>query len=103
MKIDEKREHVLFKNVETKEGFIRTESDHNIIETEVEIKWTKKKEEIIELYNLKNSINRKKFKKLTTNTNMRHIFDDKKKHLNILTKKFLKRIDSYVSQCFNKI
>ena len=103
MKIDEKREDVLFKNKESKDGTIRIEADHNVIETEMNIKWTKEQQPTVELHNLKNVEKRKAFKEKTTNTSMRFIFDDKKKHLNTLTKMFLKRLNSHVSQCFNKI
>ena len=79
------------------------DSDHNVIETEMDIKWMNEKQASEELYNMKNSDKRKAFKELTTNTTMRYIFDDEKKHLNTLTKKFLKQLNSHVSQCFNKI
>ena len=97
MKSDEKREDVLFKNKESKDGTIRIEADHNVIETEMNIKWTREKPPKIEFYNLKNEERRKVFKEKTTNTHMRFIFDDKRKHLNTLTKMFLKRLNSHVS------
>ena len=41
--IDEKRKDVLFKNVESNSEVKRIESDHNVIETEIDIKWKSEK------------------------------------------------------------
>ena len=41
--VDEERVHVLLKNIKTKTGISYTESDHNIINTKLNIKWSSKK------------------------------------------------------------
>lgn len=55
----------------------------------------------VEMYNLKNKQCQDKFKEHTNKTCMSEIFDSKK-DLNILTKKFLKRLDGCISDCFQK-
>ena len=54
------------------------------------------------MYNLKDEGCQKKFKAYTCTTNMAHIFNSKK-HIDVLTKKFLKRLDGAIKKCFNKI
>ena len=53
------------------------------------------------MYNLKNKASQEKFKEYTNKTSMSKIFDSDK-DLNILTKKFLKRLDGCISACFEK-
>ena len=53
------------------------------------------------MHNLKNTQCQEKFKSLTSKTSMSKIFDSKK-DINILTKKFLKRLNGCISECFSK-
>ena len=77
-------------------------SDHNIIKTDIKIRWNKSlPKEKTEMYNLKNVQCQEKFKELTNKTNMKEIFDSDK-DINILTKKFLKRLNGCISECFTK-
>ena len=79
-----------------------TVSDHNVIETDMKIKWNKSTlKQKTEMYNLKNTQCQETFKRLTCKTSMRKIFDSNK-DINILTKKFLKRLNGCISECFSK-
>ena len=99
MKIDEERNNVLTKITTDRKGVVRkSQSDHNVIETDLDISWNKKLyKEKIEMYNLKNKECQSRFKSYTNNTNMETIFDSDK-DINILTKKFLKRLEFIVSK-----
>jgi hypothetical protein len=103
LKIDEERTNVLTKITKTKKaGVKKTESDHNIIEADLQIKWNKNvKKEKEEMYNLKNKECQKKFKEHTTNTQMSRIFRSPQ-HLDILTKKFMNALDGAIIMCFRK-
>ena len=103
VKVDEERINVLTKVTKNKHGVLKkTQADHNIIETDLNIKWKRKDiKDKIEMYNLKNEQCQRKFKDYTNKTNMSEIFDSDK-DINILTKKFLKRLDGCISQCFQK-
>ena len=104
LKIDETRKDVLTKISKNNKGEIKkTESDHNMLETDLNISWNKSiQKEKIEMYNLKNKVCQQKFKELTSKTNMASIFESNK-HLDVLTKKFLKRLNGAIVQCFKKI
>ena len=57
----------------------------------------------IEIYNLKNIDCQKKFKELTTNTkNLSTIFDSKD-DINILAKRFFKKLDGCIKMSFRKV
>ena len=103
VKVDEERHNVLTKVKRHKNGSItKTEADHNIIETDLNIKWNKSViKDRIEMYNLKNKKCQNKFKELTNKSNMSKIFDSKK-DINTLTKKFLKYLNGCISTCFTK-
>ena len=107
IKIDDERKHVLTKIVRTKKEISKVESDHNTIFSKFRLKWNKK---IIqkrqELYNLKNKECQDLFKEATKSENnnrfLSSVFDEKG-DINNLTKKFLKRLDKTIKQCFRKI
>ena len=103
VKIDEERHNVLTKVTKHKNGTTtKSEADHNVIETDLNIKWNKSvKKDKLEMYNLKNETCQRKFKEMTNKSNMAKIFDSKK-DLNILTKKFLKYLNGCISKCFTK-
>ena len=104
MKIDETRTNVLTKIRRNKKGEIKkTESDHNMLETDLDIKWNKSiKKPKVEMYNLKNEICQQKFKELTSKTSMTSIFKSDK-HIDVLTKKFVKRLNGAIVECFKKV
>ena len=104
VKIDEKREHVLTRITETKDGNVIKESDHNVIETNLNLPWNKEhKEEKNNLFNLKNEECQKLFKVETTNTNsLSKPFEDEE-DLDVATNKFFRRLDKFLHKCFRKI
>ena len=69
MHIDDKRVHVLTKNQKTNSRSNIIKSDHNIIETKLNIKWNSTETPIIEAYQFKDADAQQKFKDMTTNTN----------------------------------
>ena len=107
IKIDEEREHVLTKIMKTKNGVVKVESDHNTIISKFKLHWNKKaKENRIEMFNLKNKVCQEKFKEETTGTNnnkfLSSVFDGDE-DINIVTEKFLKRLQKTISKCFRKV
>ena len=101
--VDEERNHVLSKVTKNKTGVTKsTVSDHNVIETDMKIRWNNSSlKQKTKMHNLKNIQCQEKFKSLTSKTSMSKIFDSKK-DINILTKKFLKRLNGCISECFSK-
>ena len=104
MKIDEDRFNVLTKITKNKKGEEKkNESDHNIVETDLNIEWNNSEpRQKVDMYNLKNEECQKRFKEYTNNSNMANIFESPK-HLDVLTKKFLKHLNGAIVQCFKKI
>ena len=105
--IDEEREHVLTKLTKTKKGMVRVESDHNVIFSRLKLAWNKQvKEKRNELFNLKNRECQERFKEATNSENNNHflssVFDDEE-DLNVMTEKFLKRLQKTIHKCFRKI
>ena len=98
--VDSDRKHVLTKTTKRK----RIESDHNSIVTNFRIEWNSEiKEEKIEIFNFKDDIGMAKFKEMTTNnTTLSSIFDSNK-DINVQAKKFIKRLNGILHQCFKKI
>ena len=104
MDIDEDRKHVLTKVTKTKKGVKVKESDHNVIITEFNIvaKETKEKQKL-EMYNLKNIECQRKFKNYTTNTKMLStVFNNETEDIDVVTKRFLKKIDGAIAMSFKK-
>ena len=104
MHIDDKRINVLTKLTKTtKKQTKRVESDHNVIDTKLNIPWNKKPEESIEVFNFKDTQSQKDFLKNTEKTkDLIKIFDSKKS-LQVQTKKFLKRLDGFIHKSFKKV
>ena len=107
MHIDEKRTHVLTKLIKTKKGKIKhtkkVESDHNVIETKLNIPWKTKADKPLEVFNFKDKLSQDKFHKLTSETNhLTKVFDTDKK-LEVQTKKFIRRLNGFVHESFKKI
>ena len=104
MLIDEQRHHVLTKYV-TKKGITNhVESDHNILYSSFNIKYTKKQPIIKrEIFNFKNQEAQEKFKMLTANTNKFSLSFDSSKSIEKNSNKFFKTLDDAFHSCFKKI
>ena len=101
--VDEKRIHVLTKNVKNKKGPECIQSDHNIIQTMLRLRWSPKECKSIEVFKFNDKVAKEKFKKLTSNTKQLSSIVDKDKPLDIVTKQLLKRINGFVHECFAKV
>ena len=77
--IDDRREHVLTKLVKKGSHTKKSESDHNIIETRLNIPWTTKFSESVEVYNFKDKESQERFYNATNETNhLSKIFSSEK-------------------------
>ena len=105
IQIDEARKYVLTKVVKKKNGIKIQESDHNPIVAEFSLKIIQTEEDNkLEMYNLKNEECQKKFKEYTTNTKMlSSVFDTKEEDINIMTNRFLKKLNGCIALNFKKI
>ena len=105
--IDDERKNVLTELSKTKNGVIKTESDHNTIFSHLKLRWDKKvKQQRIELFNLKNKECQEKFKEATTSVNNNHYLSsvfDEKDDLENNTNKFMKRLNKTIYKCFKKV
>ena len=87
---DDDRVNVLTKNHKTNAGFIISKSDHNLIETKLNLSWSSKEAKVIEVFKFKDVKGLTRFKHLTTNTtDLSKIFDSNKP-LEAVTKSSLK-------------
>ena len=101
--IDDERKHVLEKVVNTKTGTKRTESDHNIIVTKLNVDLNKTAIKKKEILNLKDIKGQKRFKEKTDDTDELSRIFNSNKDVNTQAKKFMKRLDGFAHECFNKI
>ena len=101
--VDEERIHALTKNVKTKNGIEHTKSDHNLLQTELRLKWSAKSNKVVEVFKFNDKAAIEMFKKATTETNQLSEIIDKKKSIHIVTKQFLKRVKGFVQECFTKV
>ena len=101
--VDEERVDVLTKNVKTNNGIRLTKSDHNIITTKLNISWTTHQTKVMEIFNFKDTKSLGMFKQATTKTDHLSKIIDSEKSIHLVTKKFLKRLQGFVHQCFKKI
>ena len=102
--IDEERKHVLTSIKQTKNGPVKKESDHNVLIAEFVCKINESdKKHKSEVYNLKNLECQKKFKKYTSNTKMLSSIFDSKDDINILVRRFMKKVDGCIKINFNKV
>ena len=104
LEVDEKRVDVLTKITKNrKEKQTKTESDHNILECELNLKLQRKKvSPKEELYNLKDKSCQEKFKEYTNTTKIAKVFDSDK-NIDLLAKKFINILDGAIIKCFNKV
>ena len=104
MKIDEEKKNVLTKVNLTKNEGKKKESDHNVLTAIFNCKFTVKEEnEKEEIYNLKNHECQIKFKEYTNKGKMLSSVFDAEEELDILVKRFLKKLKGCVTMCFKKI
>ena len=102
--IDENRKHILTTITKTKKGLKLKESDHHPLITTLRFTWSKnKKREKVETFNFQNKDCQAKFKLLTTNTNDLTKIFEKNVDLEISTKKFIKRLNGFILEAFQKI
>ena len=101
--IDEKRKHVLTKIRNTKNGVIKKESDHHVLLSEFkDISFTTNKTNYT-IYNLKNIVCQERFKEYTSQTKMLSSIFDSSDDINMLAKRFLKKLDGCIAINFKKI
>ena len=102
--IDEDRKHVLTHVSRSKNILRKKESDHNVMISRLSFTWNKHiKRERIQSFNLKNKECQRLFTEMTSNTNILSSIFEKDENLNLCTKKFLKRLNGCIQQCFRKI
>ena len=105
--IDDKRLNVLTKTYIRGKGNNRTtikvESDHNVLDTKINIPWKITANNTIEVFNFKDKQAQEKFFQATNNTNeLINIFNNDKP-IAVQTKKLIKRINGFIHQCFKKV
>ena len=79
--IDDDRVNVLTTNHKTKTGTTMSKSDHNLIETKLNLKWNAKEAKVFEMFNFKDVESQKRFKYQTTNTAVLSNIVDNNNHL----------------------
>ena len=80
-------------------GIETSKSDHNIIETKLNIEWSIKEAKVVEVFKFKDLEAKKKFKEDTKTNELSKIID-LKKPLNIVVKKFTKRLKGFIHKIF---
>ena len=101
--VDDKREHVLTKIVKKGKHKKKVESDHNIILTKINLPWKNKRVEAFEVFNFKDKESLEKFFNATNKCEeLLNIFETNKS-LEVQTKKFIKRYNGFINQCFKKV
>ena len=105
VRTDEEQANCLTKFSKTKAGFKVIKSDHNSIITKFNVKWSKEhKKEYMKLFNLKSIEGQEKFKILTSKPGiLSNIFKNGNGDIESLTKKFIKRLNGCLHECFKKI
>ena len=98
--IDDRREHVLTKLVKKGSHTKKNESDHNIIETRLNIPWTTKFSESVEVFNFKDKESQERFYNATNETNHLSKIFSSEKPLEVQRKKFIKRLNGFISGAF---
>jgi hypothetical protein len=101
--IDDQRINVLTKIRKTKDGVEYSESDHNLIETQLKLSWSPNEQKVIEVFKFKDTKALTKFKYVTSNTTDLSKIIDSNKSIHLVTKKFLKRLKGFMHQCFKKV
>ena len=101
--IDDDRTHVLETIMKGKKNKIaKTKSDHNIILTKLQLEWSENYHDVVEVFNFKSKEAQETFfNKTNTTRDLIKVFESNKS-LNIQTKKFVKRLNGFIQQCFKK-
>ena len=101
--IDDKRIPVLTKLTKRGNHKKKIESDHNVIETKINISGQSHSEKPLEVFNFSNKESQDKFFKATNDTkDFTKIFSTDKS-LAVQTKKFIKRLNGFIHQAFKKV
>ena len=104
MMIDDERKYVMTRLTKTKNGVVKKESDHNTMVTEINMIWKPDtKPYRNEVYNLKNKECQKGFKHDTDNTKELSDIIDREEDVEKATKKFLKRLNGFITKHFKKV
>ena len=101
--IDEKRQHVLTKNVKVGKLKKHIQSDHNIINTTFNLSWCLKENNVVEVFKFKDKKAKETFKEKTTTTNELTKIAKMDKPIEIVTNKFIKRVQGFIHECFEKV
>ena len=100
---DDERKHVLTKNVKVGKVVKHIESDHNIINTKLNITWIKKENPVLEIFKYKDVKAQEYFKDETTKTTELTKIANMNKPIQIVTNKFIKRLKGFIHKCFKKV
>ena len=100
---DEERNHVLTKNIKVGKVIKHIESDHNIINTKLNISWCRSENPVVEVFKYKDVEAQKYFKEETTKTTELTRIAKMNKPIEVVTNKFIKRIKGFVHKCFKKV
>ena len=87
----------------TKKGIVRKESDHNVLVTEFEVTHESNTNTKIEVYNIKNTDCQERFRQYTSNTKMLSSIFDSTDNLDIMTNRFIKKLDGCIKHNFKKV
>ena len=100
---DEERTHVLTKNVKVGKMVKHIESDHNIINTKLNIAWNKSERTVLEVFKYKDAKALKHFKDETSKTTELTKIANMNKPIEVVVNKFVKRLKGFIHKCFKKI
>jgi hypothetical protein len=101
--IDEERKHVLTKIRNTKNGVVKKESDHHVLLSEFNNIMFTTNNTKHDIYNLKNVECQKRFREYTSKTRMLSSIFNSSDDIDILAKRFLKKLDGCIAMNFKKI
>ena len=101
--IDEGRKHVLTKIRNTKNGVVKKESDQHVFSSEFKNLIFTSNNTKPDIYNLKKAECQKKFREYTSKTRMLSSIFNSCDDIDILTKRFLKKLDGCIAIYFKKI
>ena len=101
--VDERRQHVLTKNVKVGAVVKNVESDHNLVNTRLNITWRQRENQVLEVFKYKDKAAQKLFKEETTKTKELTKIVNMNKPLDVVTNKFVKRLKGFVHKCFKKV
>ena len=74
-----------------------------MINTKLNIKWSPTENRVMEIFKFKDKAALNKFKHETTHTDQLSKLIDTDKPLDVVTKKFIKRLQGFIHKCFKKV